>query len=458
MYDSKSDMHYLKSALEKLGIGCKVVGEDGFWESREVRDLFCCLQCKALVRREKFDGFYATGALQSKVFDMQDKEIYDIVHDKEIEKIKELFDPFSANSLHQLARSLFVKSRAYLRYENPYQAKANIEELIREIIRLEREYDFDEDRILKTLEKNFFFGSKQNAFYDAPGANSIVLSSIHFTKGLDYPMIILARADKRLKPYNEEGIIFQKYSDLRGNERFVVGFKIDDYKPLAYRVANEIDQLKYHAEKKRLLYVALTRAKHSIVISSVGEGSEKSFIGYMKKHLDNLPKVTMPIENFEGENVNAAKVDIDFRFDEKGAESVQLPSINHSARLGEAVHKIIELYWDRLDNEELIEKVLFAYGVQEQRDSIAKMLDRFRNSSIYRELLEADERYFEFGFEMDGEYGRIDLLYRIENKWKIVDFKTGKTQDFSQQLQGYEEALEALGMKNVQSQILYLGA
>ena len=49
----------------------------------------------------------------------------------------------------------------------------------------------------------------------------------------------------------------------------IVGFKINNYSPLSLKVLKEIDKLKHIAEKKRLLYVALTRAENDIVISAL---------------------------------------------------------------------------------------------------------------------------------------------------------------------------------------------
>ena len=51
----------------------------------------------------------------------------------------------------------------------------------------------------------------------------------------------------------------------KGEKKEIVGFKINDYIPLSHRVLKQIDKMKHLAEKKRLLYVALTRAEHDVV-------------------------------------------------------------------------------------------------------------------------------------------------------------------------------------------------
>jgi ATP-dependent exoDNAse (exonuclease V) beta subunit len=75
---------------------------------------------------------------------------------------------------------------------------------------------------------------------------------------------------------SEKGLYSQITSDtlkhnnftLNNDNKEIVGFKISDYMPLSFRALKQIDKLKHLAEKKRLLYVALTRAQHDVVISA----------------------------------------------------------------------------------------------------------------------------------------------------------------------------------------------
>lgn len=100
----------------------------------------------------------------------------------------------------------------------------------------------------------------------ADNVNSITLQTIHASKGLEYPVVILYNASKDFKPNNyrddinfdsELGIGMQ-YFDL------VNRTKIDSIPRFAIRVKNKV---KCYKEELRLLYVATTRPKNKLIIT-----------------------------------------------------------------------------------------------------------------------------------------------------------------------------------------------
>ena len=443
IYDSKTHMHYLKKALEEKNISAKINGVETFWEEEEIKDIMAILKVREIIKKDNFnktDKFYLTGALNSKIYQKSDKEIYELLED--IPKLKEIFI-FDEEVMHKFIRKMFITNKAYTKYKNPNSAKANIEELIKEVINLEEKYDYNQREILKILEDNFFNASKKIASYDSEVANSIELSSIHYTKGLDYPLIILANANKRLSPNREDAVIYTKYT--YNQEKFVIGFKIDDYAPLAYRVANFIDKLKYYEEKKRLLYVALTRAKHHIVISSTEKFNENSYSNWL--NIDKLNSIEIK-ETTTNKNSEIIKVD---EYEGDFVEEINIPTFNTQANLGVAIHRMIEL--EAFDDEK-IQKICDIYGVE--FDKAKKMIKNFINSDVYKELKLAKIKEFEWEFEDKEGFGRIDLWYEIDGVCKIVDFKTGKIKDYSSQLKRYENALKNR-YSNIKSCVLYLG-
>jgi len=447
IYDSKTHMHYLKTELEKLGIPAKINGVEEFWSEEEIKDIMTVLKVRQILNKEKLsntDKFFITGALNGKIYNKTDKEIKFLLNDEN--KIKEIFK-FDEEVLHKFIRKIFINSGAYKKYNNPNSAKANIEELIREVVNLEEKYNYDERAILEILEKNFFNADKRIAGYDSKIANSIELSSIHYTKGLDYPLIILAQAHKNLQPNRQDGVIDTKYS-VNKAEKHLIGFKIDEYKPLAYRVADFIDKLKFYEEKKRLLYVALTRAKHNIVISTIKNSPQNSYASWLEA--DKLKEIELTdISSDKKEE----EILIDC-FDGEFIESIEIPSFNEKSNLGVAVHKIIELFHNDLSDEK-IEKICDVYAVE--FDKVKKMIDKFKRSGVYEELKSAEVKEFEWGFEDKEGFGKIDLWYEIDGVCKIVDFKTGKKEDYSKQLERYENALKKEGYKKVETNLLYLG-
>jgi ATP-dependent exoDNAse (exonuclease V) beta subunit len=405
------------------------------------------LKVKQIINKDKLtatDKFFITGALNGKIYNKTDKEIKEILENEE--KLKEIFK-FDEEVLHKFIRKIFIKNGAYKKYNNPNAAKANIEELIREVINLEEKYNYDERTILEILQKNFFNADKRIAGYDSKIANSVELSSIHYTKGLDYPLIILAQAHKNLTPNRQDGVIDTKYS-INKTEKYLIGFKIDEYKPLAYRVADFIDRLKFYEEKKRLLYVALTRAKHNIIISTTKNPPQNSYANWLE--VDKLKN----IELIDTETIEKEEEILIDCFEGEFTENIEIPSFNEKSNLGVAVHRIIELFHNNLSDEK-IEKICDVYAVE--FDKVKKMIKKFKKSEIYRELKRAKVKEFEWEFEDDEGFGRIDLWYEIDGICKIVDFKTGKKKDYSKQLERYKNALKKEGYKKVEVNLLYLG-
>ena len=451
VYDSKTYMHLLKNELNALGIDCKINGGENFWDTPEIRDIFSYLKVIVDMKSKKrVEGFYASRALEALGYSQ--KAIYDLLQNEE--ELKKLLW-IDHEALHDLIERIYMK--LYKNYDNPQGAKANVEQLISEVITLQKRNDYNDYTVVSILEENFHFGEMTTAMYDSPSANSIELSSIHYTKGLAYPMIIVADADKNIGKLADYTLNYEKfvYDD---KECFAIGFKIGDYSPLARKVATSVELTKQLSEKKRLLYVALTRAKHALVLSYKENNNSNSYVSWLQEHLGSLEPLTLVTKESLEEDELAEKskeIAIDMVEEETPTKEPSQERFNQRSIIGEAVHRIIELYWDDL-NEKNIQRVIESYGVEEYTNDIEAMLDRFKNSTVYHELKDAEEIHFELPYVAD-ENGRIDLVYKLGERYKIVDFKTGKKADFSKQLQKYEAIVRKNTDGEVTSEVLYLG-
>ena len=90
---------------------------------------------------------------------------------------------------------------------------------------------------------------------DAQG--SVRLMTIHKSKGLEFPVVVLADAGRRPNARSEAAYLL---NDLG------LAFKLDP-PPLLYLMAKRQDQDQNAAEEDRVLYVALTRAQEKLIIS-----------------------------------------------------------------------------------------------------------------------------------------------------------------------------------------------
>ena len=97
------------------------------------------------------------------------------------------------------------------------------------------------------------------------GENAILLSTIHGTKGLEYPVVILIGAGKSLKKSSSSPIAMDENLGI-AVRRYVDGVEEKTVKLLAIKY---ISQKKQFEEEMFIFYVALTRAKNRLYI--IGE-------------------------------------------------------------------------------------------------------------------------------------------------------------------------------------------
>jgi ATP-dependent helicase/nuclease subunit A len=99
----------------------------------------------------------------------------------------------------------------------------------------------------------------------APTENAVQLMSIHQSKGLEFPVVVLADLAKR---FNEQDLI----GEIIFDEEFGVCPKVQApngrrYPSLPHWLAQRRQRLELRGEELRLLYVALTRARDTLILS-----------------------------------------------------------------------------------------------------------------------------------------------------------------------------------------------
>jgi ATP-dependent exoDNAse (exonuclease V) beta subunit len=100
---------------------------------------------------------------------------------------------------------------------------------------------------------------------------------------------------------------------------------------------------------------------------------------------------------------------------------------------------------------------------------VRRLLARFQSDALFAEM-DAAERFHEvpYTFERDGsvETGVIDILYRVGESWRVVDFKTDEIRDeekleeriaeYCAQVVRYTEAVRALVGATPQASLCFL--
>lgn len=144
--------------------------------------------------------------------------------------------------------------------------RANVEKLIESARRAGREglsgFSTYLDTLLKTETR------EGEAPLEAEG--SVRLMTIHRSKGLEFPVVVLPDLGRGSPPQRDHWLAHQAYG---------VGLRLRDDEgrwcdPVAYQMARWEEQRMEQAERERLLYVALTRARDYLILS--GPSRKKS--------------------------------------------------------------------------------------------------------------------------------------------------------------------------------------
>ncbi len=144
-------------------------------------------------------------------------------------------------------------------------------------------------RVLETAEKKGMISSASPPEYDA-----VTVTSIHSSKGLEYPVVILAEAGRgrNIRDESTKLIVHKELGlgpscfDKAARTIFPSVMK----EAIRLRIARDS-----RAEEMRLLYVAMTRAREKLIITGVGGGFE----GFVQKCTDMLdPSFKKPMDYY----------------------------------------------------------------------------------------------------------------------------------------------------------------
>ncbi|MCT7464707.1 UvrD-helicase domain-containing protein [Aliarcobacter cryaerophilus] len=488
VFDAKAKMLELKSYLLQHNIECKVSASENFYHTKEVNDIFNLL----MHLQSPKNKYYKAAALRSNILRYSDNDIYQILSkDLECEELNNLKIEFDNKILSDFI--LFVYTKYSFKdlqdyFSDSEQRKANLDKFLFKALEYENSNGNDTYTFLKQCEKNIYFSEvgEDEAFFKSDNLESIQLCTIHSTKGLAYPMVILANSDKDIFVQIRKDIVKNNSFTLKnGEKKLVTGFSIDGYEPLCFRFLKKIDEIKHLAEKKRLLYVALTRAEHDVIISGKMKSTDinnDNYLGmivnglginpedlYNKTHescINNLEDIEIEHTPKVLENQEVILKEIKFEEFVKpiSATNTSKNVDNIATKLGTITHKIFELYWykfNTIDINDILDK--FDITKEDEKLKIKTSIENFKNSDVYKLLKSGVDHRFELEFNYQDKTGFIDLIYFDKNKngWVIVDFKTGskskeKEVKYLKQLDFYEEVLKNIGLDIICKEILWV--
>ncbi|MEA2021861.1 MAG: UvrD-helicase domain-containing protein [Candidatus Caldatribacteriota bacterium] len=321
--------------------------------------------------------------------------------------------------------------------------------------------------------------------------DTVRIMNLHKAKGLESPVVFLAI------PYNTTTHEPNYYIERTGQEphgHFLVCRSNPYNKGKGKRLAQpenwedycRIETSYNEAENIRLLYVAATRAKNLLVVSSLDHKSNKNnpWLPLLKNIKEEM-NVTVPEEGLpEGKTKEDEKKKekeslledykkiqsewkqwikdlskssyyekkpTDFK-DEEKHRKIKTVDVG-GTDWGSAVHRIFDYLIKEDPDEQLlsfhIEKAFEKQGVSlKRKEELAGIIRKFKKSDLYQRLKKTELKYSEVPFtinikpahplyaELVGQdsrpvilSGTIDLVFKEADGWVVVDYKTDRPQN-----------------------------
>lgn len=289
---------------------------------------------------------------------------------------------------------------------------------------------------------------------------AVRLLNVHKAKGLEAPVVFLADPYGGRHPKDPDehvrretgDVVLPVYEQHRYHRRL-------RFAPERWATEFQETEAKYEwAEEQRLLYVAATRAEDQLVVSRYRSDSWSEDKGYwapLYPFLDDArslapPSKTPPFQSESTETTfsrEAASVQRErvsrptYTTSTVTAsnEAVQSPSGGYGAALGTAMHRLFEhaiIHYQEVATgnvDGILDIVLSECDASHQRSIAQRMFDTFLESSLWETLQRASVVHTEFPVATltDGDSpiltdGTIDLLYKTNGDWHLVDFKTDR--------------------------------
>ena len=320
---------------------------------------------------------------------------------------------------------------------------------------------------------------------DSSSAGVVQLMTVHKAKGLEFPLTILA--DAAYEHRGNSAKIQLAPKSPRNTPPLLLDLRHDDFHSTAWQLASRLADELDDAEDNRLLYVAATRAKEKLLISGhvkLKKDNTFSLAGWLDK-FDFLKEMSTP-EHFSLNDRILAKT---YPFSQANVPSAPQPDptsqtespresdlleplvlasplaeeklraresdppqrvwriVSNASRktprapawlVGRLVHEAIRR-WHFPDEhfESFLRPFALESGLTDPKEIHAaiqesrRLLERLRAHPFFKEL-DSAERHHEVRYDLPDERGIMDLLYRTDAGWFIIDFKTDEMRSESE--------------------------
>ena len=298
-------------------------------------------------------------------------------------------------------------------------------------------------------------------------ADAVRLLTIHGAKGLEADTVLLLDTDTAPRNADSMGVLIDWPADSAAPQKFV--FLISENSPPACaKTLLATEQAARQREELNALYVALSRARSTLVLSSITpyRPAPRSWWQRLYGLATPVPLAT------PGSHAMETKVPVEFTLAElpelpeqvriapiDGARAVARTEDTDEARIGKTMHRLLE--WGDVDNAGLLLRAAreFALGA-EQIAAAQAMAKRIRKGDGAWAWDPAAVQWQgdEVELLVAGQLRRVDRLVQRKDAghvghWWVLDYKSSQQPEqqtvLLEQLQGYRNAVQLIYPESV---------
>lgn len=449
----------------------------GFQERREILDALAIL--KFLVNPH--DNFNLIQILRSPWFKVLDHKIYEVVKAKPesfwmefqkrtdfdyeaIQRLKKYVSDSYTEGITQTFQKILMETGFFelsYQYDSSGRRESNLWKLLIQLKTEDHTPDFNYIDFIENRKSSLDLdgGSEDSDAVSSIEPNRVQLMTVHMSKGLEFDHVIIPYMDAKPQITN-----YLSYAFDDEKEKFSLHLKLSEEKgQQSLPAINLLDKLREEelAESDRLLYVAMTRAKKSLFLSTLGaKQAGNSWFKKMKLDLsqgehikgdfsylvdlgewenidfesqitksDNISDKLFDLESFQKKESTKVTAQI-----EKPKHQKSLIAILEKANYGRLAHQVFESlkYNKEIPSDEGTKKAV----------QYLQTLNEIPMASILK------DGFAEWGFVINqggmSVSGQIDLWANVNNELWVIDYKTGSSFNSDvafEQLTHYAKAL-----------------
>jgi len=492
LFRYKKNMTVYARALEKQGIPYEITGSGAFSESEEAREILNL--AKAL--NDPDNPIYTVAVLRGIFFGVSDNELYEYKQKRGLFSFLKGGDEKEEDAKDRVVESL-SKLRQWWGWIREYPATTALEMIFEDsgIVNFAASSEMGSSRagnlfklltILRSQEREgassfaelVDYLKELVSVYEieemslTPGRkNAVRMMNLHKAKGLEASFVFLANP-VGIRRHEPDKHIIRMEKTPEGY--FLCSKKSGLYQwtalshPVGWEEKAEEERRYDEAEEQRLMYVASTRAKDCMVVSTYeGALGGRRAWSSLDDCIQGVSELEIPDVRFVEEREKlrlkkgeweGAKEKIKERREKVAVASYAVESVTSLAKKdlevpewrrgsygmawGRAVHKMLEIV-GRSDGKDvkldlLAKNVLVTEEISlEKKGELVSLVESIVRSEFWERVKQADKKLFEVPFSIltDKEAlpiiltGAIDLAFLESDGWIIADFKTDDVRD-----------------------------